>query len=101
MKIKKFDESLKSKRWKPTDKIIKGNIYFEVDAKTIEKTDSYIKEIEDSEDIGSARIHGIQEWIYNGGDTYMSFELVDGLDNPIKDEEEFDKQVEKIKKYNI
>jgi hypothetical protein len=109
MKINRFNESLKS-NWKPTDKVLKVSIVdFEVSIDEIEKTNRYQQEFNRICDMGgdimrarkSAIYYGIEEWIYTDGNLSMKYELVDGNDNPIKDEKAFDDYVKNIGKYNV
>ncbi len=103
MKIKRFNESLKS-TYLPTDKILKVTFSgsLEVPLKKIEGTEyfnNYYKVFNRSECIA----YGIEEWLKDSGEgaNHYKYELYDGNGNPIKDEEEFDKQVERMKKYSI
>lgn len=97
MKIKKFNES----NWdKPTDKILKGTINFEIDVKSIEGTDAYIREMYSTGDISAARCYGIEEWIYTFG-ANINFKLYDGLGNIIENEKEFDDKIENAEKFNL
>lgn len=100
MKIKKFNESNESNWNKPTDKILKGTINFEVDTGSIENTGAYQREMDSTGDISAARQYGIEEWIYTHG-VDMKFKLYDGLGNIIENEKEFDEKIENAEKFNL
>lgn len=110
MKIKRFNESLK-KNWNPTDKVLKVSIPdFEVKLEDIENTAAYQTNFEywyeESKDKvrskKNAIYYGIEEWIYSsGGVPNMKYELVDGTDTIITNEDEFDTMVKNSGKFNL
>jgi len=105
MKIKRFNESLKGKYYKPTDKVLKVSVEdFEVLIDEIRDTTKF-QEYGKSTGINNWKkeelFYGLEEWIYTAGNPVFNYQLYDGLGNPIEDEEEFDKQIKDIKKYNI
>ena len=110
MKIKRFDESLaiSKPKYAPTDKILKVtfNGSLDVPLKKIEDTEYFNKYYNtgSSERNRSECItYGIEEWLNESGEgaNHYQYELCDGNGNLIENEEEFDKQVERIKKYNL
>jgi len=104
MKIKRFNESLEGS-YNPADKILKVTFdgSFEVSMKRIENTNYYQNYYKVPDDRDSCIHYGIEEYINETGEgaNHYSYELYDGLGNLIEDEEEFDDQIENIKKYNV
>ena len=99
MKVLWFNEA---RNYKPTDKILKVSVSdYEVSYKEIEETSAYQRSyqhnLDDGVDKYQARensiLYGLEELIYTSGNANFNYTLVDGLGNPITDEEEFDKLV--------
>jgi hypothetical protein len=103
MKIKRFNESL-NKKYNPTDKILKVTFSgsLEVPLKKIEDTE-YFGRYYKGDNRSECIAYGIEEWLKESGEgaNHYQYEICDGNGNPIENEEEFDKQVERMKKYNI
>ena len=109
MKIKRFNETL-NKKYDPTEKILKVTFSGSLDdpLKKIEDTE-YFNKYYNTGSASSVRnrseciTYGIEEWLNESGEgaNHYQYELCDGNGNLIENEEEFDKQVERIKKYNL
>ena len=104
MKIRRFNESnviRKINGLKPTDKVARLTFSgtLDVPLKEIEKTDYYQSYHNDKSDKHSDVSYALEEYLHTSGESsnFFTWELYDGNDNPIEDEEMFDSSL----KYNI
>ena len=103
MKIKRFNESLEG-TYLPTDKILKVTFSgsLEVSLKEIEKTE-YFNNYYKGDNRDECIAYGIEEYLKESGRgaNHYQYEIYDGSGNLIENEEEFDRQVGNMKKFNL